>query len=117
MTAAFEYAGLPSRVVLADGAVDRIGKYVDGMGGSRVMLVCGGKTGRSRLVARVRSALSSRLALVFDAIVEHSGTRIVEEGARLASQARADMLLAVGGGSASDTAKAIAILLAEGGPL
>lgn len=114
---AFEYAGLPSRVVLAGGAVDRIGEYVDSAGGTRVMLVCGGKTGRSRLVARVRSALGSRLAVAFDAIVEHSGTRIVEEGARLASQARVDLLLAVGGGSASDTAKAIAILLAEGGPL
>lgn len=117
MTNAFEYAGLPSRVVFAGGAVDRVAEHVDRLGGARVMLVCGGKTGRSRLVARVKSVLGSRLALVFDAIVEHSGTRIVEEGARLASQARVDLLLAVGGGSASDTAKAIAILLAEGGPL
>ncbi len=113
----FEYAGLPSRVVLAAGAADRIGEYVDAAGGARAMLICGGKTGRSRLVARVKAALGSRLAVAFDAIVEHSGTRIVEEGARLASQARVDLLLAVGGGSASDTAKAIAILLAEGGPL
>jgi len=117
VTNAFEYAGLPSRVVFAGGAVDRVAEHADRLGGSRVMLVCGGKTGRSRLVARVKSVLGSRLALVFDAVVDHSGTRIVEEGARLASQARVDLLLAVGGGSASDTAKAIAILLAEGGPL
>lgn len=113
----FEYAGLPSRVVLAAGAVDRIGEHVENAGGTRVMLICGGKTGRSRLVARVKAALGSRLAVAFDGIVEHSGTRIVEEGARLAALKKVDLLLAVGGGSASDTAKAIAILLAEGGPL
>ena len=113
----FEYAGLPTRVVLAAGAVDRMAEYVDAAGGSRVMLICGARTGRTRLVERARAALGSRLAVTFDAVVEHSGARIVEAGARLAAQAGVDLLLAIGGGSASDTAKAIAILLAEGGPL
>ena len=94
-----------------------IAAHVERAGGSRVMLVCGGKTGKSRLVAAVKRLLGSKLAAMFDAIPEHSGTRAVTEGARLATEARADLLLAVGGGSASDTAKAIAILLAEGGPL
>ena len=115
--APFEYLGLPSRVVLADGAVGRVGAYVEQAGGTRVLLVCGGKTGRSRLVANAKAALGTRLVATFDTVVEHSGTKVVEEGARLAAEARADLLLAVGGGSASDTAKAIAILLAEGGPL
>lgn len=117
----FEFTGLPSRVVLAAGAVERIAEHVGRAGGSRVMLVCGGKTGKSRLVAAVKAALAAgagpRLVACFDSVVEHSGTWIVEEGARAAAEARADLLLAVGGGSASDTAKAIAILLAEGGPL
>ena len=78
----FEYAGLPTRVVLADGAVDRIAEYVDAAGGSRVMLVCGGTTARTRLVARVKAALGVRLVETFDTIVEHSGAGIVEEGAR-----------------------------------
>ncbi len=116
-SSSFEYTGLPTRVVLADGAVDRIASYVDAAGGTRVMLLCGGKTGRSNLVARVKAALGARLALCFDGITEHSGKRIVEDGAQRAHEAKVDLLLAVGGGSASDTAKAIAILLAEGGPL
>lgn len=114
---AFEFVGLPSRVVAADGAVDEIAGHVERAGGTRVMLVCGGKTGSSRLVAKVRAALGARLVATYDSIVEHSGTKIVEEGARVAGESRADLLLAVGGGSASDSAKAIAILLAEGGPL
>ena len=117
MSNSFEYAGLPTRVVLADGAVDRVADHVDSAGGTRVMLVCGGKTARSRLVARVKVALGARLVATLDTIVEHSGAGIVEEGARRAAQAGIDLLLAVGGGSASDTAKAIAIVLAEGAPL
>lgn len=113
----FEFTGLPSRVILADDAVERIAEYVERAGGTRVLLVCGGKTGQSRLIAKVKASLGDRLAASFDSIVEHSGTRIVEEGARIATEAEVDLLLAVGGGSASDTAKAIAIVLAEGGPL
>lgn len=113
----FEFNGLPSRVVLADGAVERIAEHVERSGGRRVMLICGGKTGKSRLVATVKAALGKTLVASFDSIPEHSGTKVVEEGAAAAAATRADLLLVVGGGSASDTAKAIAILLAEGGPL
>ncbi|MBI3078848.1 MAG: iron-containing alcohol dehydrogenase, partial [Deltaproteobacteria bacterium] len=41
----------------------------------------------------------------------------VEEAARAAREAGADALMSVGGGSAIDTAKGVAALLAEGGPL
>jgi alcohol dehydrogenase len=113
----FEFNGLPSRVVLADGAVEGIAEHVERTGGSRVMLICGRKTGKSRLVATLKAALGKTLVASFDSIPEHSGTKVVTQGAETAADARADLLLAVGGGSASDTAKAIAILLAEGGPL
>jgi alcohol dehydrogenase len=53
----------------------------------------------------------------FDEVVEHSGTGIVAEAARRAAAKNIDLLLAIGGGSPSDTAKAVAILLAEGAPL
>ena len=58
----FEFAGLPTRVIMAAGAIDRIAEYVHAAGGTRVMLVCGGKTGQSRLVQRSchRSQLLSR---------------------------------------------------------
>ena len=113
----FEFAGLPTRVIMAAGAVDRIDEYVRSAGGTRVMLVCGGKTGHSRLVKRVCDRLGGSMVVRFDKVTEHSGAQLVEAGARLAAEHRVDLLLAVGGGSASDTAKAIAIVLAEGGPL
>ena len=113
----FEFTGLSTRVILAPGAAGRVAGQVDQLGGTRVMLVCGGRTAGSDLTATVKAALGARLAVVYDSIVEHSSTQSVEAGARVAARERVDLLLAVGGGSASDTAKAIAIVLAEGEPL
>ena len=115
--APFDLTGLPSRVIMAAGAIDRIAEHVHGAGGTRVMLVCGARTGQSALVRRVAGKLGQCLVARFDKITAHSGAQLVEAGAEIAIAHQVDLLLAVGGGSASDTAKAIAIVLAEGGPL
>ena len=46
-----------------------------------------------------------------------SGLHIVNQGAKLGKELGADCIVSVGGGSAIDTAKGIAILLKEGGKL
>lgn len=110
-----DYRNTGTRVVLRPGAVDDLGAEIDALGCRRLMLVCGGNTRRSALFERVRTALGERVAVVFDRVVEHSGTTLVTQGAGIARDARIDGLLALGGGSASDSAKGIAILLGEGG--
>jgi alcohol dehydrogenase len=110
-----DYNDPRSRVVLRPGALDDIGREVGALGCERVMLVCGGNTRKSALFERARTALGERLAVLFDRVVEHSSTDLVTEAASLARQHRVDGLVALGGGSASDTAKGIAILLGEGG--
>ena len=92
----FEFAGLPTRVIMAAGAIDRIAEYVHAAGGTRVMLVCGGKTGQSRLVQRVGAGLGGSMVVRFDNVTEHSGAQLVQAGARLAAEHRVDLLLAVG---------------------
>jgi alcohol dehydrogenase class IV len=65
---------------------------------------------------RIREALGARLADVFDGVREHSPVPAVEAGRRALERARADAVIAVGGGSAIVTARAAAILLAEDKP-
>ena len=113
----FAFDGPLQRVVFASGAVSRIAEEVRALGVSRAMLVCGGNTRRSRLFETVRTELGTLCAEVFDRVVEHSDALMVTQGAEIAGNAGIDALVAVGGGSASDTAKAIAILLGNGGPL
>ena len=111
----YQNNGPLQRVVMAPGALDEVSREVAALGARRAMVVCGPNTAKTRLLARVVERLGATLVLLFDRVVEHSSTIVVTEGARLAREKNVDVLVAVGGGSASDTAKGIAILLAEGG--
>ncbi len=112
-----DYRNTGTRVVHRPGAIDTLGAEAKALGCERVMVVCGGNTRRSKLFDRVLAALGPRAVLVFDQVVEHSAVDMVTRGAQLAREHRVDGLVAVGGGSASDSAKGIAILLGEGGRL
>ncbi len=103
------------RCVMARNALRMLPIEVETLGVRRALVICGKKTSQSRLLQSAVASLGPACAAVFDRVVEHSETTVVTEGAALARESQADVLIAVGGGSASDTAKAIAILLAEGG--
>lgn len=115
--AAFEFHGLPTRVVLRAGAAAELHPELQAAGIARAMLICGPRTARSQLVAKVRETSGASIVAIANDVVEHSDAAWVEQTAARAAEARIDGLLAIGGGSASDTAKAIAIVLAEGAPL
>ncbi len=114
---AFLFQGLPTRTVMRAGAIGDLPRELEFAGITRAMLVCGPRTARSELVRQVRDLVGRTLVVAIDDVAEHSDAAAVERAALRARDARIDGLLAIGGGSASDTAKAIAILLAEGGPL
>ncbi|WP_083745233.1 iron-containing alcohol dehydrogenase family protein [Variovorax sp. KK3] len=117
MSPSFDYAGFASRVLSGPGTIDRIADEVRRLDAKRVLLITGRRTGQTQLVARIRTVLGELLVETFDGVTEHSSVAIVEQLARRVREIDADLLLAVGGGSASDTAKGVAILLAEGPPL
>jgi alcohol dehydrogenase class IV len=82
----------------------------------RAFVVCGQTVAhRTGLLDRIRDALGNRLAGVFDGAQTGSPVPSVEKGAAMAADAGADLIIAVGGGSAVVTARAVIILLAEGG--
>ncbi len=114
-TSEFAFQGLPTRVVSGVGAIQKIAAELDGMNAKRVMVVSGPNTSRSRLYADIVQSFGERVSILFDRVPPHSDTDLVNVGAKEARQGRIDLLLAIGGGSASDTAKAIAIVLGEGG--
>jgi alcohol dehydrogenase class IV len=62
---------------------------------------------------RLHAALGDRLAGIYDGVVEHSPLPAVEEARRFLADRGADVVIAVGGGSAVVTARAASILLAE----
>jgi alcohol dehydrogenase class IV len=69
------------------------------------------------LLDRVKSALGAKCVAVFDEVKPHSPTESIAKAVEIAREARIDVLVSVGGGSAIDSAKGVAALLAEGGSL
>jgi maleylacetate reductase len=103
-------------VVCGLGAVrDRLAAEVEAQHIRRPMIVCGANVAASPVLATVRGALD-RDALVFDGSRPHTPVETVDAGAALARANVVDGLVAVGGSSAIDCAKGIAVLLATGTP-
>ena len=112
----FRHVAYPVRVFAGDGALSNLSAAVNRVGATRPFVVCGRSVAtRTDLLERVSEALGQEPAGVFDGVQAGSPVPSVMQGAAMAREAGADLIIAVGGGSAVVTARAIIIMLAEGG--
>ena len=101
----------PTEVIFGKGTENQTGEEVKKWGGSRVLLVYGGGSAvRSGLIGRVEQSLTEAGIAYeeFGGVKPTPRLAFAEEGVQKALAFGADFILAVGGGSAIDTAKAIA---------
>jgi maleylacetate reductase len=110
----FTYDALPGRVVFGAGtARTALADEVARIGAARVLLIA---TEQEEPLARKLTApFVERVAATFTAVRPHVPTEVAEDARELANAAGADLLLSVGGGSTTGTAKAVA--LATGLPI
>ncbi len=111
----FEYYS-PTRVLFGKGEENKVGRLVKEFGGSRVLIVYGGgSVVRSGLLDLVKIKLVEENIDFFElgGVVPNPHLEKVYEGIRIGKENQVDFLLAVGGGSTIDTAKAIGYGLAE----
>jgi alcohol dehydrogenase len=108
-----------SHVEFGAGSLDRLGSLAERLDGHRILLVTDPGIRAAGHVDRAVAALRrERLeVVVFDGVEENPTTKHVEAGARCARDARADLLVGLGGGSAMDCAKGINFVVSNGGPL
>ena len=100
----FAYDALPGRVLFGAGTVERLGEEVDRLGGRRVLAIAG-KRALDGLVER----LGDRWAASFTDVQQHVPVEAAARAVAVAADARADCLVALGGGSATGMAKAVAL--------
>ena len=101
----------PTYFVFGKDTENETGKYVKKFGGSRVLLHYGGGSAvRSGLLDRVKKSLDKEgLAYVeLGGVKPNPRSGLVYEGIDLCRKEKADFILAIGGGSTIDSAKAIA---------
>ncbi len=107
----------PGRIVFGAGAVGRLAEIVGRVGGSRAMVICGSTVARTDMLQKVRAGLGDKLTVVFAEVAAHTPIEMVTRGVDSFRNSGADVLVTVGGGSAIDAGKAIAIMLATGADL
>ncbi len=114
----FSYRSFPLSIHAGEGALENLRGEVDRNKAKRAFVVCGNSVARNTdLIARIQTNLADRFAGVFDRVEASSPLPSVHEGVTAAREAGADLIVAVGGGSAMVTARAIIILLAEKGDI
>ena len=115
MASNFEFYS-PTRVIFGKGTEQRVGALVREYGGTRVLIVYGGKSAvRSGVLDRAEKSLAEAgiSSWTLGGVVPNPHLDKVYEGIHIGKENSIDFLLAVGGGSVIDTAKAIAYGLAE----
>ncbi len=100
----FAYDALAGRVVFGVGAVEHLGEEVDRLGGRRVLAIAG-----KRAVDGLVERLGGRWAASFTDVQQHVPVEAAARAVAAAAEAGADCLVAMGGGSATGMAKAVAL--------
>lgn len=108
---AFEFA-TATEIVFGRGRVRELGKRVAALG-RRILFVTGANPARVRPVLESAGLGPAKVAEI--AIRGEPTTGEIEHGVAVAREAKADLVIAVGGGSSLDGAKAIAILATNPG--
>lgn len=104
----FHYRARPADVSFGRGAAaENLAAWVQDHDLRRILVVA--SPSQSITVQRLTAAVHDRVVGTFTAIVEHVPAPTAEAAVRAAEDARADLVLSIGGGSTTGTAKAIAL--------
>ncbi len=106
-----------TRVVFGPGRLDRLGRLASELGGTRVLLCTDpGLRAAGHADRGLRTLQDAGLDVtLFDDIHPNPTTEDVDRGLAAARDARADLLVGLGGGSSMDCAKGVNFLLTNGG--
>ena len=107
----FDAPFFPNRIVFERGGTKRAGALAGELGAKRAFIVCGRTVAGNGMLDAVKTSLWSRFAGAFPQIESQNPLACVQRGAAAAENAGADLLVSIGGGSAMDGAKVIALML------
>lgn len=100
----------PTRVIFGENAFESIGSIVDG---ERVAVVTSPGFRRRGLVDKVEGLMNGRVALVLDIVTPNPSLESVDALRHVQERDTIDSIIALGGGSSLDTAKALSRILSS----
>jgi alcohol dehydrogenase class IV len=107
----------PPHIIFGPGTIKRVGERAREYGATRAVVIADANVVRAGYVERVVTSLTDAgvESEVFGRVEHEPSTDLVRDGVAFCEGKRFDLLVAVGGGSALDLAKAINVVLTNGG--
>ena len=106
--------GRMDEVIYGQPAAAAVASQATRLGAQRVFLMVSGTLNRETdEISKIRAALGNRCVGVFDKMPAHTPRSAVIAAAAMARDAKADLIVTVGGGSVTDGAKAVQLCLAN----
>lgn len=114
----FEFV-LPTRIIYGAGCVQQLPDEIRKMKHERPLLVTDKGLIKAGIVKRITDILDKAEIEyeIYDGIQPNPRDTTVMEAAKFAAEKKIDMMIAIGGGSSMDTAKAVGVILKEGGEI
>jgi alcohol dehydrogenase class IV len=109
----------PTRIVFGVGAVGEVGAEARRAGGSRALVVTDKGVVAAKLLDRVEASLKKAAleVAVFDGVLGNPVEKNVHDGVRAFHEAKADVIIALGGGSPLDVGKLVRLAARHTRPL
>ena len=107
----------PTQIHFGQGIINTLPSIVNELGGSKPLVVMDPGLVRANQDKPVTKPLTAAGIdfILYDKVDPEPGLKLADQGAELAKQNNCDCVIGVGGGSAMDVAKAVSILLTNGG--
>ena len=107
----------PTKIHFGAGSIGQLGDVIARLNGSNVFLVADPGLKQAGIIKQITAILKRKKIphTLYDKVVPEPGLKLADQGSKLAKKNKADCIVGVGGGSALDIAKAISILLTNGG--
>lgn len=110
---------LPTKLIFGIGTLERLGAEAKGLGKKAIIVSGKRRCQENGLLERVIKLLDKENieSVVFNRIESNPRNDVVDEGGKIARAEKCDFVIGLGGGSAMDSAKGIAVVAKEGGEI
>lgn len=112
----FSFTGA-KKIVFGNGSFDKLGEHIKELGCSNPLIVLDKTLSASGFGDKVSGLLDNNGLnhTIFDKVTAEPELRLADDGAKIAIKSGNDSVVGIGGGSAMDVAKAVAVLAANKG--
>ena len=110
---------VPPVVLVGQGASGHTGREAKRLGGTKALIVTDRNLGSLGFLSRIESSLNvEKIGYeIFDGVITEPTVDYVEDGLDIYCRGKCDFIIALGGGSPIDTAKAISIVASNSGSI